>query len=237
MYSCSMKRNLIAFILLLVCSEISYAQYSGISFGAVYEKVQAGNNEKYLAEISARVHAAKPFDLSEPVGGAFYFTTKPGKSGEMEVGISMRQKSATLRSDSGLYLRLTNRYVGLHFGGNYYPTRWLFVGGQFVVNNFSGVVKYEDPKSDSLFEFTPDDINIFKGYFVGIRPQAGFSIPFTSLNSRLDTGLRLLAYYDMGLSRYNFHGSYDKIMDYNGEKKTFCTGYGVEVTYYLRFAR
>ncbi len=232
-----MKSNLIAFIILLACPQIALAQYAGIGFGAVYEKVKAGNNEKYLAEISNRVHAANPIVLSEPVGVAFYFTSKPGTKGELEAGISLRQKSITLRSDSGLYLKLRNRYVGLHFGGNYYPTRWLFVGGQFVVNNFSGIVKYENPKSDSLFEFTPDDINIFKGYFVGIRPQAGFSIPFTAINGRLDTGLRLLAYYDLGLSRYNFYGSYDKIMDYTGEKKTICSGYGIEVTYYLRFTR
>jgi hypothetical protein len=232
-----MKSNLITFILVLIFSKMNFAQYAGIGFGAVYEKVQAGNNEKYLAEISNRLHATTPFVLSEPVGAVFYYTSKPNPKAEMEAGISMRQKSALLTSDSGLYLKIGNRYIGLHYGGNYYPTRWLFVGGQFVVNNFSGKVKYENPANDTLFQFTPDDINIFKGYFVGIRPQAGLAIPFTSLNGSLDMGLRLLAYYDLGLSRYNFHGSYDKIMDYTGEKKNFCKGYGIEVTCYIRFAR
>ncbi|MFM9985698.1 MAG: hypothetical protein ACKVOK_10730 [Flavobacteriales bacterium] len=224
------------FVCLMVClvSTNVFSQSNGLAFGGLYEIIISKGNQIYLDSIASKLDLKEHIDLSNPGGIAIYYTSKSGPKTEGEAGISLLAKNAVLKNDSGASLGINNRIAGLHFGLNYYPTRWLVAGAQFKVSNFSGRVKYSNPASDTLFQFTPDNINFMIGYSVGIRPQVGFSIPFTPANSNKDRGMRILAFYDLGLSRYRFYDAYDKIMPFEGNKKTFTSGYGVELTFYFR---
>ena len=223
-------------ICVLVClvSSSLFSQYSGLALGGFYENITSPGHQKYLDTISTNLSLNKAIDVSGAGGMTIYYTSKSGPKNEVEAGISILAKNFAFQNDSGLTLVIKNRLAGLHFGINYYPTRWLVAGAQFKVSNFSGRVNYTNPANDTLFQFTPDNINFMIGYSVGIRPQVGFSIPFTPTNSNKDYGMRILGFYDLGLSRYNYYDSYDKIMPFAGNKKTFTSGYGVELTFYFR---
>ncbi len=223
-------------ICVLVClvSSSLFSQSSGLALGGFYENITSAGHQKYLDSISSKLDMDTRIDLSAAGGMAIYYTSKSDLKNEVEAGISLLAKNYLYQNDSGLTLAIKNRFAGLHFGYNYYPTRWLVAGAQFKVTNFTGRVKYTNTANDTLFQSTPDNINFMIGYSVGIRPQVGFSIPFTPTNSNKDRGMRILAFYDLGLSRYRFYDAYDKIMPFNGNKKTFTSGYGLELTFYFR---
>ncbi len=229
-----MKRHIALFLLLVAAVLTTNAQYKGFAFGISYQQIDSPNNVAYLRAIENKVGLSSHLELGRLGGVAVYFTNKAEENKEVEAGVSFSSKYEVFTNDSGLKMSVQNNYMALRFGYNFYPTRWCFVGAQFAVNNFNGKVKYNDPASDTLFDFVEDNINIFIGYAVSLRPQAGFVIPFTAKNTSKDFGMRVLGFYDFGLSRYNYYESYDKIMLYDGPKKTTSRGYGLEVTVFFR---
>lgn len=231
-----MKKSLLVGVIVVLVIKSTNGQSSGLALGGFYENITSPGHQKYLDTLSTILSLNKAIDVSGAGGMTIYYTSKSGPKNEVEAGISILAKNFAFQNDSGLTLEIKNRLSGLHFGINYYPTRWIVAGAQFKVTNFSGRVKYTNAANDTLFEATPDNINFMIGYSVGLRPQAGFCIPFTPTNSNKDYGMRILAFYDLGLSRYNFYDAYDKIMPYTGNKKTFTSGYGVEITFYFRGA-
>ena len=61
-----------------------------------------------------------------------------------------------------------------------------------------------------------------------VKPKAGF---FFAFKKGEFTGLRLNAFYDLGLTKYEFYKNYlfsTRLKDYTGETKTSYSGFGID---------
>jgi hypothetical protein len=117
--------------------------------------------------------------------------------------------------------------IELHMGLNYFPVNWIIIGAHFAavaeqnntLKNFNS--NYITQAEDNT------DLNIFKGYSVGIKAIAGLNIPILSDG---DGFVRITPFYQLGLSRYNYYKLFDNVLtNYTGERKTTISQAGILV--------
>lgn len=221
---------------------------------AVFCSVQTVNAQRYFnVGFQYNNHSAKTLDeYTILVGNEAVMNSTPihygygvdlgylvkNESVESVIGISFsRAPSTQFSDDKTRELKMKKQLVDIHLGFNKYFTDWFFAGGQFLVSNFTGTLKYENTGNiqviDTLIDFTPDSFNILRGYSVGLRADGGFFIPFSK---ETGSGMKLEAFYDLGLTRFNYYDSFDKVYTaYSGDKKTRGNKYGFVFSFLIPF--
>lgn len=226
-----MKNFFITLILLTGISTskvFSQADFSAITIGPVYSIHNRPGLAKYLHAISDTMHLKNDLQYNPNPGLQIGFLSRANK-GEFEVEASYSYNRNEVNSDSGYILISNTHDFGMCFGGNFVPVKFFFIGGQLVINSFGGNTKGGDANKFQLPADT--DFNIFRGYSIVLRTQAGFIIPF---NSDWSSGMRPFVFYDYGLTTFNFYTSFDhQLVAYPGSKRTGSTGYGLGLMFYL----
>ncbi len=236
-FSKMQKKNSLLLFVLFVLVLNSYAQSTVIGFGATYGNHTRPELDNYISYFLKAVDLPD-FTIPNTYGADFYIGTK-NKHTEYMFGAAYSMGSnGSISADGSRVVKFSQSIFDLHMGFDRYLTSWFFVGAQFTVSSFSGKNKYKNTgiptASDSLIDFTDDSWNIFQGFSVGIRGESGFFIPFNDEGS----GLKLLGYYDLGLSKYDFYNSFDKVLtSYPGDKKTKGNTIGVQLLYLFSISR
>lgn len=225
------KKNSLLLSLLLVLVLNSFAQSTSFGVGAIYQNHTRPELDNYISYFLKAVDLPE-FTIPTTYGADFYIGTKNKHTEYMFGGSFSMGSNGSISADNSRVVKLSQSIFDLHMGFDQYLTSWFFVGGQFTVSSFSGKNKYKNSGSplaaDTLIDFTPDSWNIFQGYSVGIRGESGFFVPFKKAGS----GIKLLGYYQLGLSKFNYFDSFDKVLTtYPGEKKTKGNTIGVELLY------
>jgi hypothetical protein len=203
--------------------------FKAVSLGLTYAQPDRPEVTTYFAAISDSLRLKAPLRCNQQVGFALNFLAHSGR-GEFQFGISYAATRNIQSGDSGSYQVLgKTRDIGINFGGNYFPTNWFLIGGHAVINSFGGDLKqFGDlpAAQSSLLTPAPDDINIFRGYSMLLRAQAGFRIP---TRSDKNNAIRLLGYYDIG-TQFNFQRSFERqFAAYTGSLRTGTHTWGIVV--------
>ena len=230
-------KNSLLLSLLLVLVSNSFAQSTLWGVGAIYQNHTRPELDNFISYFLKAVELPD-FTIPNTYGADFYIGTKNKHTEYMFGGAFSMGSNGSISADNSRVVKLSQSIFDLHMGFDRYLTSWFFVGGQFTVSSFSGKNKYKNTgtptAADSLIDFTDDSFNIFQGYSVGIRGESGFFIPFNDEGS----GLKLLGYYDLGLSKYDFYNSFDKVLtSYPGNKKTKGNTIGVQLLFLFSTSR
>lgn len=230
-----MKQTLlIAFGLLITVSGFSQKGKSNIEanafqIGAYYLSPTRTQFDKYINTISTTLGLSSSFTPTTNIGGSFAFLMRTGKN-EIEAGaglaIGMRKKSSNAANT--VTASLSNSTFDIHFGYNNYVGGPLFIGFDLgVVNNNGKLEQVGAPVN--TFEDAPSSSNPFKGYVFTLKPKAGLFFPFKGSGY---SGFKLTAFYDLGLSKYQFYTNdiFDtRLKNYTGETKSSYNAFGVQV--------
>jgi acyl-homoserine lactone acylase PvdQ len=82
----------------------------------------------------------------------------------------------------------------------------------------------------NIFEDAPSSSNPFKGYVFTLKPKAGLFFPFKGSGY---SGFKLSAFYDLGLSKYQFYTNdifNTRLKNYTGETKSSYNAFGVQAS-------
>ncbi len=174
----------------------------------------------YLIEFSDSLNFASPFSLSRGQGITLGFTNHKNSfefnaSGDLMWSHDYQNAGDTIAGT------IATTDINLNFGANFFPVRWLFVGGNLSICNGSEKYKAGNQSSTVLLESQGDGFsNIFNGYSIGAKAQAGFNINVSRKNE-FNTYLRLFAFYEYGLTAYDFYKTFEhRMKNYSGNKKT-----------------
>lgn len=225
-----MKANF--FLFLFVCLGLNASaqtDYKAVALSLIYGQPDRPEVTTYFAAISDSLQLKAPLRCNQQGGLAINFLAHSGR-GEFQFGISYAATRNVQSGDSGSYQVLgKTRDIGINFGGNYFPVNWFLIGGHAVINSFGGDLKqFGDlpAAQSSLLTPAPDDINIFRGYSMLLRAQAGFRIP---TRSEKINAIRLLGYYDIG-TRFNFQRAFERqFAAYTGSLRTGTRTWGIVV--------
>lgn len=231
-----MKQTIvIAFGLLITVSAFSQkgkSKVNGNAFqiGAYYLSPTRTQFDKYINTISTTLGLSSSFTPTNNIGGSFAFLMRTGKN-EIEAGaglaIGMRKKSSNAANT--VTASLSNNTFDIHFGYNNYVGGPLFIGLDLgVVNNGGKLEQVGAPVN--IFEDAPSSSNPFKGYVFTLKPKAGIFFPFKGGEY---SGLKLSAFYDFGLSKYQFYSNdifNIRLKNYTGAVKSSYKGFGVQAT-------
>lgn len=205
-----------------------------LSFSAQYVSLKRTGLDNYLLAVSDTMGLNGNLEASPESGVGVQFLARKEK-GEFEGGITYTVQRVIRSSDTGSYQVRSKVYdAGFRLGGNYFPVKLFFIGGQLVINSFSGDLKtYHDLPASvaSVLQPPPStDLNIFRGISFVAHAQAGFNIPFSKDRY---SGMRLLAYYNVGSKYKYFDASETRFAGYTGDKKTASNGYGFSLAFYF----
>lgn len=228
-----MKKINSLLIVLLFIGPISFAQGPFLGFGIIYQNHNRPQFDNYLNYFTNAVDLPE-FKVPNAYGLDLYIGSKIKHTDYMLGASYCIGSNASKSLDKSREITFTQNIFDLHLGFDRYLTRWFFVGGQLNVSSFSGKTRYKNTgtatAADTSIDFTKDSWNIFKGYSLGLRGESGFFIPFKSQGS----GLKLLGYYDLGLSKYDFYNSFDKVLTtYPGDKKTRGNKFGIQLMFLI----
>lgn len=225
------KSNSLVLLIFLALVSNSFAQKTILGFGATY-----GNHTRLELDtyIKYFVNATELPELLIPntYGADIYIGTKTKHTEYVFGGAYSKGFNSAFSLDKSRSIRLSQNIFDLHMGFDRYLTSWFFVGAQFTVSSFSGKNKYENSgtpiPADSLMDFSDDSFNIFRGYSIGVRGESGFFIPFNDAGA----GLKLLGYYNLGLSKFDYYNSFDRVIkSYPGTQKTKGNTIGVQLLF------
>ena len=225
-----MKKTILPLALLLCCISM-YAQKGpsgkGLQFGLMYSMPKRTQFDTYMATISHALGIDQTLIAKNDIGFAAGLSFR---SGDTEVGVGggimLGHKTKISNTGGSVSATLNSTTFDIHFGVNKYLAGPFFIGSDFGVISNGG--KFETVGMESLFETTSSNSNPFIGYSVMVKPKAGF---FFSFKKGEFTGLRLNAFYDLGLSKYEFYKNNlfsTRLKDYTGETKTSYSGFGVD---------
>jgi hypothetical protein len=201
----------------------------GASF-TVYNRPELAN---YLKTVADSAQLTTTLGSTPSYGIQLRYLVRKNKI-EFEGGLAYSFSLNNSKSVAGGSINSKTHDVGFILGINYVPVPFLFVGGQFILNSFGGTTKLYGTLPTGIannMDHPPDaGINIFRGYsFIG-RVQAGFNIPFLVEGNR---GMRVFGYYDIG-SGFDFYNSMDDLLaGYTGKQKTYTTGWGCGMLFYI----
>jgi hypothetical protein len=208
-----------------------FAQNSFLGIGAIYSNHSRKGLDNYMN------YAMKELDLPQSsfpdtYGISVGYSVKNNSSEFIFGGSYSVGKNVVESSDKSRIVSFKQNVFNLNLGVDKYLVPWYFIGGQFLVSSFTGTFKYDNSgtplPADSNIDFTEDSFNFLKGYSVGLRGETGFFVPVGDNGS----GLRLSGYYDLGLSKYNYYESFDKVLTtYTGDKKTKENTWGIVLQY------
>ncbi len=205
-------------------------QGNAFQIGACYLSPTRTQFDKYINTISTTLGLTGSFIPTTNAGGSFAFLMRTGKN-EIEAGaglaIGMRKKSSNAANT--VTASLSNSTFDIHFGYNNYVGGPLFIGFDLgVVNNDGKLEQVGAPVN--TFEDAPGSSNPFKGYVFILKPKAGLFFPFKGSGY---SGLKLAAFYDLGLSKYQFYSNdifNTRLKNYTGETKSSYAAFGVSAS-------
>ncbi len=223
------KKNSLLLSLLLVFVSNSFAQSASVGVGVIYQNHTRPELDNYISYFLKAVDLPE-FTIPNTYGVDFYIGKKEKHTEYMFGGAYSMGSNGSISEDNSRVVKLSQSIFDLHMGFDQYLTSWFFVGGQFTVSSFSGKNKYKNTgtptAADSLIDFSDDSFNIFRGYSVGVRGESGFFIPVNKEGS----GIKILGYYQLGLSKFDFYNSFDKVLkSYPGDLKTRDQSIGIQL--------
>lgn len=226
---------LAAIVFSTVCSSQTIAQtvIKAVEVGASYTVYNRPDLNKYLKAVSDSAQLTTSLAGTPSYGFQLRYLIRNNKI-EFEGGLAYSFSLNNAKSNAGGSINAKTHDVGFILGINYVPVPFIFVGGQFILNSFGGTTKLFGTLPTAITDnmgHPPDaGINIFRGYSAIGRAQAGFNIPFSP---EWNTGMRVFGYYDIG-SGFNFYDSMDdQLTKYSGKQKTYTTGWGCGVLFYI----
>ncbi len=233
------KMNSLAFLMMVAVAVFSQHQSAaqantGIYFGLTYAKPVRAEFDKYMSVISDSLKLNNPLLPKNSYGiqGGIVFRSKKSEfeaGGSYIFGLAIKSKNAT----NGTEASLSTNTFDLHFGYNQLVAGPLLLGIDMGVISNNGKLMVTGTSAANSFESTPESHNPFKGYIFYTRPKGGFSFP---LKKGQGSAFRLLAYYDLGLSKYDFYNKdiFDKrLKNYKGATKSGYTCFGVQASLVL----
>lgn len=224
-------------VLLLVCILSLKAAFSqkgntGFMFKATYAIPNRPGMDKYINVLSDSLKLPSRLQLKNGVGIGISYLKGSNKAefeagGDVTLGFDTKGNTGT----NSATVKTTD--IALHFGGNYLPAKFFLIGGHLVINSMSGKLKVNDaPQTLPAIEQEPDtDFNIFKGYSVGLRAQAGFVLPLSGKKQgEVPASIRILPFYQLGFTKYNYYNSFDnRLKNFTGDKKTTASFAGASI--------
>jgi hypothetical protein len=224
-------------VLLLISITITFGQKKktviegkALYLGVAYSKPVRTEFDKYMAVISDSLKLINPLLVKSSFGlhGGVIFRNGKGEfeaGGSYSFGITAKSSNTTNSTTATL---ATNTF-DLHFGYNQYIAGPLFIGVDLGVISNDGKFTVKGSNA-AIFETTPESHNPFKGYVFFARPKGGFFFPF---KKDALSGLKLTAFYDMSISKYDFYNKDilpNRLKNYTGAVKSSYKGLGVQAT-------
>lgn len=230
------QQSIFASLLFLILSStqsIAQTEIRAVEFGTSYTVYDRPGLDEYFKTFADSADLTSMLASTPSYGIHLRYLVRKDKV-EIDGGLVYSFSLNNAQSATGGSVNSKTHDIGFIFGVNYVPVPIFFIGGQIIVNSFGGGTDLFDPLPTSITNnmgFPPDgDLNIFKGYSIIGRAQAGFNIHFSPESGN---GMRLFGYYDIG-SSYDFYNSLDEILEgYTGDPKTNTSGYGVGLLFYI----
>lgn len=221
-------KTILFFVFTIACTILNYGQSNGLTLGIQYNQPTRSGYDDYLNEVSTYYNLTKPLVADKSYGFTISYVMGTEKS-ELEAGCSLNFfNNDGTNADATEAVKVKNTDIDIFFGGNYLPNRYLVLGGQLVIHSSSNDL---ENTSEIGISAPDDDFNIFKGYSVVFRAQAGVNIPIT------DKGMscRILPYYDLGITKYDFiKSSKHFLTSYDGSPKTNYNAWGVKLQFVFK---
>lgn len=218
---------------------MSFAQKSkkntidnGVAFyiGINYSKPTRTEFEKYISVVSDTMHLTSSIIPQTTYGLNLGMTLRNGNwefegGGVLSSGIKTQSSNVAKSNFASLSLST----IDIHFGFSNYILGPLFIGADLGAISNGGKLQVNENTPVSHFEDSPESLNPFKGYVFSVRPKAGFFFPFKAGKY---SGIKLNAYYDYGISKYDFYNSHifqSRLINYTGSTKSSLNGFGAQV--------
>lgn len=229
------QRIFLALLLAAVSYNQSLAQndIKAVEVGATVTFYNRPGLNNYLKAVSDSAQLTTTLVSTPSYGIQLRYLIRKNKI-EIEGGLAYSFSLNNSKSVAGGSINAKTHDIGFILGVNYVPVPFLFLGAQVILNSFGGTTKLYGTLPTALTDnigHPPDaGVNIFRGYSCLGRAQAGFNIPFTP---EWNTGMRVFGYYDIG-SGFNFYNSMDdQLAKYSGNQKTYTTGWGCGMLFYI----
>jgi hypothetical protein len=230
------KQSLVAALLFLAVSinqSIAQTEIKAVEVGASYTVYNRPGLNNYLKTVSDSAQLTSTLGSAPSYGFQLRYLIRKNKV-EFEGGLAYSFSLNNVKSNAGGSINAQTHDIGFILGLNYVPVPFLFIGGQVILNSFGGNTKLYGALPTAITDNMgpgPDaGINIFRGYSCIGRAQLGFNIPFLVEGNR---GMRVFGYYDIG-SGFNFYNSMDdQLGKYSGNQKTYTTGWGCGLLFYI----
>lgn len=201
-----------------------------LQIGINYIKQSKPGLANYLTEFSDSLNFPKTFSIDKGYGlslgfinhhNAFEFAA----GGDLLWGHHYQNIGDTI---SGT---VATTDINLNFGANVFPVRWFFIGGNLSICNSTEKYKAGNQTSNVMLETQGDGFsNIFNGYSIGVKGVAGFNFN-VSKKGEYNTYLRLNAFYELGLTEFDFYKTFEHRMKYyNGNRKTKLVYPGITIS-------
>ncbi|MBN8686337.1 MAG: hypothetical protein J0M10_04945 [Chitinophagales bacterium] len=221
---------------LLLYSMLSFGQGKkkniegkGLQVALVYANQDRPAFDKYISTVASTLNLTSSINPKTHIGLATTFGLRTGKTEiEAGAGLVMGLKLSAGSTNQSDVVSLSTKTFDIHFGYNNYIGGPFFIGFDFGVINNGGKFQHTG-NSGTMFESTPSSSSPFKGYCFNLRPKAGFFFPFKSGEY---SGLKLTAFYDYGLTKYEFYKNdiFDiRLKNYSGETKSAYKGLGFQL--------
>lgn len=226
------KKFSLTFLVIAIIGSTSVAQTKSLAFGIIYTNYTRTNLDSYVDFFTQSVEIPD-MEIANAYGIEFIYSSRnKNTEGIFGGSCTLGGFNRTVSTDNSRSLALKQSNFSIHFGVDQYILPWFFVGGQFLVTGFSGRAKYENTGSfipaDTLIDFTEDNLNFLVGYGLGLRAETGFYVPLKNEGS----GIKIMGYYDLGITKFDFYNSFDKVItSYTGDKKTKGKAFGVQLLF------
>jgi hypothetical protein len=202
---------------------------SAFQIGVTYSNPNQVEFEKYISVVSDSLKLTSSI-MPKTLYGLSLAITMRNDQWEFEAGggFSSGFKVKSSNASNSNSASLSTSTFDIHFGFSNYIAGPLFVGLDLGAMSNAGKFEVVD-NSGSLFESTPESHNPFKGYIFSVRPKAGFFFPF---KTGTYSGIKLNAFYDYGLSKYEFYQNdifQSRLKNYLGATKSSFNGFGAQL--------
>lgn len=225
-----MKIYMPASLLVLILINITSINGQSYAFqiGGIYAQNTRTEQDNYLQFLQTNMQLDKVPDVKQNFGLALGFVAR-GNHAEFEAGGTISSSKDITIDSGGNSLQFKAKDISLYFGGNYLPVNFIILGVGLNINAAENKSELSGASAPyTLFESLPStDFNIFRGYSVGFKAQAGFAIPFESGEI---SGIRILPFYAMSFGKYNFYDvTGSRWIAYTGDHKTHYSSLGLTV--------